>query len=138
MIWYAVKSLYKMAIVGKPIPELIDDYFSDQDTFFEESIILVTANSFEEAYQIAEAEAKKVSDVYTNKYGQTITKEFYDSIDCFELSDPPQILTEVYSRSFATISTRVISHLLLKGIKAALLNKCMCCAINRKRMLLKR
>jgi hypothetical protein len=100
MNWYAVRLLYKMTIVGKSIPELMDDYFSNKDTFFEESIILVTADSFDAAYQIAKDEAKKSNDVYENKYGQTVTKGFYDSIDCFELSDPPQMLTEVYSTIF--------------------------------------
>ena len=100
MIWYSVKLLYKMTITGKPDSGLKEKYFSDRSEFFEESIVLVMSDSFENAYQIAEDNATKNTEVYTNKYDQTVTKEFYDSIDCFELCDPPQMLTEVYSTIF--------------------------------------
>lgn len=100
MNWYSVKLLYIMTVTGKPEPVLMDEYFSESTEFFEESIVLVTADSFENAYQIAEDNARKITEAYINKYGQTVSKELYDSIDCFELCDPPQMLTEVYSTIF--------------------------------------
>lgn len=98
MNWYTVKLLYKMTITGAPDSELVDEFFSDRTEFFEESIILVNAASSEDAYKIAENTIP--SEVYINKYGQTVTKEFLDSIDCFELYEQPQALTEIYSTVF--------------------------------------
>ena len=100
MNWYSVKLLYKMTVTGKPEPALMDEYFGDSTEFFEECIVLVTADSFENAYQIAEDNTRKNTEVYINKYGQIVTKKLYESVDCFELCDPPQMLTEVYSTIF--------------------------------------
>ncbi len=100
MNWYSVKLLYKMTVTGKPEPALMDEYFSNSTEFFEESIVLAKADSFENAFQIAEDNARKNTEVYINKYGQAVTKKLYDTINCFELCDSPQMLTEVYSTIF--------------------------------------
>jgi len=100
MLWYAVKLLYRMEVSGEPKASLLDDFYSGLDLFFEESVLLVPAGSFEEAYEKAETEAKKKANVYENKYGQTVTVGFYKSVDCFALFESPQAFTEAYSAIF--------------------------------------
>jgi hypothetical protein len=100
MLWYAVKLLYRMNVSGKPKASLPDDHYSDRDQFFEESVLLITAGSFEEAYEKAETEARKKARAYENKYGQTVTIEFYKAVDCFALFESPQAFTEAYSAIF--------------------------------------
>jgi hypothetical protein len=100
MLWYAVKLLYRMNVSGKPKASLPDDHYSDRDQFFEESVLLITAGSFEEAYEKAETEARKKARAYENKYGQTVTIEFYEAVDCFALFESPQVFTEAYSSIF--------------------------------------
>lgn len=99
--WYSVKLLYRITIFGKPEKSKIDEFYHDIHEFYEESVILVKAASFDEAYQLAENEAQKRSDAYENKYGQTVKYEFHESIDCYHLFDSPQSLTEVYSTIFS-------------------------------------
>jgi len=100
MFWYAVKLLYRMNVSGEPNASLTDDHYSERDLFFEESVLLVPAGSFEEAYEKAETEAKKKANVYENKYGQTVTVGFYKAVDCFKLFESPQAFTEAYSAIF--------------------------------------
>lgn len=56
-----------MTVTGKPEPALMDEYFGDSTEFCEESIVLVTADSFENAYQFAKDNARKNTEVYINK-----------------------------------------------------------------------
>ncbi len=98
--WYSVKLLRKITISGIPEQDKIDEFFHDSKIFFEESILLVEASSFDEAYQIAKTTAQKENEVYENKYGQMVKREFYKSIDCFHLFDSPQSTMEVYSTFF--------------------------------------
>ncbi|QDZ79282.1 DUF4288 domain-containing protein [Priestia megaterium] len=51
--WYGVKVLYKYLIVGKPNIEKIDQNYEEHQ-IFEESILLIKAQSFDQAYEIAE------------------------------------------------------------------------------------
>ena len=56
--WYSVKLIYEFIITGEPDPAKIDeDYNTDKQ--YEESIMLVKANSFDHAYSIAEVKAKE-------------------------------------------------------------------------------
>lgn len=98
--WYGVKFLHKIVITGEPEENKIDEFFHDTKTFFEESILLVKAYSFDDAYHIAEIEAQKDNEIYKNKYGQTVKYKFYESIDCFHLFDPPKSGVEIYSTFF--------------------------------------
>lgn len=87
MDWYSVKLLYKFTITGKPDEDKIDEYFNDINDFFEESILLVAAESFDEAYQTAENQAQKNYNLYENKYGQKVKQELIEQdqelvIDC--------------------------------------------------------
>lgn len=98
--WYGVKLLHKITISGMPAQDKIDKFFQDTKVFFEESILLVKAFSFDNAYQIAETTAKKNNEVYENKYGQIVNHKFYKSIDCFHLFVSPESTVEIYSTFF--------------------------------------
>lgn len=113
--WYAVKVLYKCNISGNPSPETIDENYSNTHRTFEESIILVKAPSFEQAYEIAEKEVKWAEMDYLNPYDETVEWKFVESIDCFHLFDKKlQTGTELYSRFLRvpkdTSNKEVISH----------------------------
>jgi len=105
MDWYSVKLIYKYTVTGEPDPILVDK-------FYEESVVLVVADSFEEAYKVAESNASM--DVYMNKYGQTVTMELYDAVDCFRFYEQPQALTEVYSTIFSDDANTDIESLVDK------------------------
>jgi hypothetical protein len=103
MEWYAVKLLYRNSVHGTPDRERVDPYFRDVKEFFEESVLLVQANSFEAAYEAAEQMAKHKREVYVNKYGQTVTCKFYRSIDCYWIQETVGNRAEIYS-SFFTLA----------------------------------
>lgn len=97
--WYAVKLLFESIIVGEPNPQKIDNNYSNQFKTYEESIILVKAQSFEHAYKIAEKKAKEAEMEYYNPYDQMVKCRLVDTIDCFQLFDDElKSGTEVYSR----------------------------------------
>ncbi len=81
--YYSVKLIFQMIVTGEPIPERIDGDYSDRYTFFEESIMLVRAQSFKHAYAVAERNALKFKEPYTNIYGQLVETKLVDAIDCF-------------------------------------------------------
>ena len=97
--WYGVKVLYKYLIVGKPNIEKIDQNYEEHQ-IFEESILLIKAQSFDQAYEIAEKKAKECEDSYTNVYDQTVKFQFIESLDAFLLCEEEELPngTEVYSR----------------------------------------
>lgn len=93
--YYGVKQIYQSRIIGNPIEERIDENYSDYYVFFEESIILVKAQSFEHAYRIARSRANE--DKYINMYGQTVECKLVDAIDCFLIDEEPKTGVEIYS-----------------------------------------
>lgn len=101
--WYGVKVLYKYLIVGKPNGkpniEKIDQNYEEHQ-IFEESILLIKAQSFDQAYEIAEKKAKECEDSYTNVYDQTVNFQLIESLDAFLLFEEDEFPsgTEVYSR----------------------------------------
>lgn len=96
--WYSVKLIYEFIITGEPDPAKIDeDYNTDKQ--YEESIMLVKANSFDHAYSIAEVKAKEKEYEYINLYGEKVNYIFAEAIDCFHLFDEElETGTELYSR----------------------------------------
>ena len=64
---YGVKVLYKYEY-GEPKQELIDENFSSSQTGFEESIIYVSAESFEESIVISKKIARSREHDFTNIY----------------------------------------------------------------------
>ncbi|MDI4644551.1 DUF4288 domain-containing protein [Cohnella hashimotonis] len=98
--WYAVKVLYEAVITGHPDPATIDENYSNTHKSFEESILLVNAQSPDHAYTIAEKKAKQNEMDYENPYGETVEWIFVRSLDCFILFDENlQSGTELYSRA---------------------------------------
>jgi len=97
--WYGVKVLYKNLITGKPNAEKIDENYEDHQ-IFEESILLIKAKSFDQAYEIAEIKAKENEDSYINVYDQVVNFQFVDSLHAFLLCEDEELENgiEVYSR----------------------------------------
>ena len=67
------------------------------EVFLEESIILLDADSFDEAYSKAEQYIKEngINDTYRNMVGKTVKSEVISLADCFSVYEDD--VTEVYS-----------------------------------------
>jgi hypothetical protein len=120
--WYAVKLLYECFIIGPPNPETIDENYSDTHKTYEESIILVKAQSFDQAYSIAEKKAKEGEFDYRNPYGEAVEWKYVDALDCFILIDEKlQSGTELYSRFLRVpkniTNEKVIAHHYLETVE---------------------
>ena len=83
---YGLKMIYRMT-AGKEV-------------FYEESVVLLKADSFDEAYEKAEAYAKDVCGCeYINLRGDTVRTELIEVVDCFEAFAEDNGVQEVYSRT---------------------------------------
>jgi hypothetical protein len=97
--WYGVKLLYECIISGNSNPEYIDKNYTNSSKTYEESVVLVKAQSFEHAYKIAEKIASESEHDYTNTYEEKVEWIFVKVIDIFQLFDDElKTGTEVYSR----------------------------------------
>lgn len=65
--------------------------------YYEESILSVTAESFEEAYEKAEGYAKENSDEHINPHGELVKTEKIEMLDCFLAGDKENDVQEIYS-----------------------------------------
>jgi len=83
--WYSVKLLFESLVSGPPEPNTADKNYTDQYKMYEESIILVKAQSFNHAYKIAEKKAREAELKYENSYGGSAHHRFVEAIDCFLL-----------------------------------------------------
>jgi len=96
--YYGVKIIKQILIEGEPDPNLIDETYEDDDEqTFEESVMLVRAQSFDHAYKIAEKKTQQYEEPHTNPYGQQVTWKFIAAVDCFSILEEPVSGTEVYS-----------------------------------------
>lgn len=97
---YAVKLLFESVHSGEPNLTKIDEHYEEShDTLFEESIILVKANSIEEAYELGEKIAIHSEESYDNMYGEQVTWTFRKVLHVFELDDTPfETGKELYAR----------------------------------------
>ncbi len=95
--WYGVKIIKKLIVKGQAKEELINEKYDDTIQNFEESIVVVKAQSFEHAYKIAEKGATKYEEPYYNIYGQEVFWEIVGAIDCFYIYDNLETNTEIYS-----------------------------------------
>lgn len=103
--WYGVKIIKQIVVIGEPNAEMVEsakehglDYVEDGKQDFEESIMLVKAQSFDHAYKIAEEKTGIGSEKYPNIYGQEVEWKFVEAVDCFHLFDDKlKTGTEVYS-----------------------------------------
>jgi hypothetical protein len=97
--WYAVKLIYESIVFGEPNQEKLDENYEDKLKCYEETIILIKAQSFDHAYKLAEEKAKKKEGTYENIYDQTVKCRFVEAIDCFWLFDDElKNGDELYSR----------------------------------------
>lgn len=82
--WYGVKTLYRWEAVGEA--RNIDAGFDSESTVLEERVVLIRADSFDEAIEKAEGEAKEYSDqTYINFYGQTVQVRYLQCCDAFDI-----------------------------------------------------
>lgn len=78
---YGVKVLYRR--------------WAGEEVFYEEQILHVDAESFDQAYEKAEACAKTYCGEHMNPYGQKVWVEKFYLLDCYLANDE-----EIYSRIF--------------------------------------
>ncbi|OTX18681.1 S-ribosylhomocysteinase [Bacillus thuringiensis serovar andalousiensis] len=97
---YAVKLLFESVHCSEPDPTKIDEHYEENnDTLFEESIILVKANNLEDAHELGKKIAMQSEDTYDNMYGEQITWKFRKVLHVFELDDTPfETGKELYAR----------------------------------------
>ena len=86
--FYGVKIIKQIIIEGDPdFTDLqkseIDSYVNNNQQLFEESILLVHAQSFDHAYKIAEKKSMEDEISYQNVYKQKVLWKFIDAVDCF-------------------------------------------------------
>ncbi len=111
--WYGVKIIKQIIVEGEPDETLLDEFYEDDGKqWFEESLILVRAQSFEHAYKIAEIKARKDNDFYPNKYGQQVAWKFVEAVDCFLILDELKSGAEVYSCFHTTAKDRTAEDFL--------------------------
>ena len=72
----------------------------DNRKFYEESIYLVDAESFDDAYEKAEEYTRGFDLEYTNPKGQKVKTEKIDFVDCFLAFDVENGVQEIYSTTF--------------------------------------
>ena len=95
MEWYGAKTLYLWSTDEEPKnkdAEYIDDGFG-----LEERIVLLKANSFDEAIILAEQEAKEYEKSWVNKYGQPVTIKYLEACDVYKMPSNPNEKTEAFS-----------------------------------------
>ena len=102
--WYAVKIIKHITVSRQPDEKLIDEFYVDdgkQD--FEESLMLVKAQSFDHAYKIAERKSQADSSPYPNMYGQQVEWKYVAAVDCFLILDDLKSGAELYSCFHSTL-----------------------------------
>lgn len=95
MKWYSVKLLYRFTVTGEPYD--VDEFYSDDKEIFEETVIMVKADSFDGAYAEAERIANEHNDMFVNKYHQNVEYRFVESMDCYCIGDSIENGAEIYS-----------------------------------------
>ncbi|MEH6996464.1 DUF4288 domain-containing protein [Neobacillus drentensis] len=93
----------------------MDENYTNAHKTYEESIMLVKAQSYEQANSIAEKKAKNEEIDYLNPYEELVEWKFVEALDCFILIDEKlQSGTELYSRFLRVPQDvpreKVISH----------------------------
>ena len=97
--WFSVKLIFESIISGEPEPDTIDKNYTNSYKNYEESIMIVKAQSFEHAYRIAEKKVSQMELEYTNPYDELVNMKFVQAIDCFSISEETLSTgTEIYWR----------------------------------------
>ena len=77
----------------------------DNRKFYEESIYLVDAETFDDAYEKAEEYTREFDLEYTNPKSQKVKTEKIDFVDCFLAFDEENGVQEIYSTTFKNKSS---------------------------------
>jgi hypothetical protein len=101
--FYGVKIIKQCIVEGEPDPSLIDEFYGEDDDVqhFEESILIIRAQSLEHAHKLAENKAIKDEEPYLNVYGEQVVWKFIAAVGCFEILGELKSGAEVYSRFHA-------------------------------------
>lgn len=83
---YGVKLIYKY-VVHSLVPQEL----------YEEQILKIAADSFDEAYQKTDEYIKLYLDKYTNINGDSVEISLYKEVDCFKCYEEENSVQEVYS-----------------------------------------
>jgi len=86
---FGVKLVYKY-VVHSQKPQVL----------YEEQVLKISADSFDDAYQKAENYAEEYIDKYTNSGGDTVEISLYKAVDCFKCYEEENGIQEVYSGFF--------------------------------------
>lgn len=83
---FGVKLVYKYVV-----------HSQEPQVLYEEQILKINADSFDEAYQKAEKYIESYIDKYTNINGDNVEISLYKEVDCFKCYDEGEEITEIYS-----------------------------------------
>ncbi len=83
---FGVKLVYKYVV-----------HSQEPQVLYEEQILKINADSFDEAYQKAEKYIESYIDKYTNINGDNVEISLYKKVDCFKSYDQGEEITEIYS-----------------------------------------
>ena len=83
---FGVKLVYKYVV-----------HSQEMQVLYEEQILKINADSFDDAYQKAENYIKSYIDKYTNINGDIVEISLYKVVDCFKCYDAGEEITEIYS-----------------------------------------
>lgn len=83
---YGVKLVYKYVVHSK-IPQVL----------YEEQILKISADSYDDAYEKAEGYAESYLNKYTNINGDTVEISLHKTVDCFKCYEEENGIQEVYS-----------------------------------------
>ncbi|GAA3927280.1 DUF4288 domain-containing protein [Litoribacillus peritrichatus] len=96
MNWYAVKTLYRTFTDG--FAEDQDEAYREDIDMLEERVVLFRAESFDDAIEQAEREAREYARVeQTNGYQQRICIDYLEACDAYMLGESPAESVEVFS-----------------------------------------
>ena len=118
--FYGVKIIKQIIVEGEPDPNLIDEFYEDDDEqLFEESLLLVRAQSSDHAYKIAKKKTIEHEEPYLGKYGQQVLWKFIEAVDCFEMLDELKSGAEVYSCLHTTDKNETASGFIEKWFSSS-------------------
>lgn len=83
---FGVKLVYKYVV-----------HSQEPQVLYEEQILKINADSYDDAYQKAEKYIESYIDKYTNINGDNVEIYLYKEVDCFKCHDGEDGITEIYS-----------------------------------------
>lgn len=116
--YYGVKIIKQIVVEGEAISERVDENFAeDADQIFEESVLLVHAQSVAHAYKIAKKKSSELDEPYKNQYGQQVIWRFVEAVDCYLIGTQVRSGTEVYSCFHRTDSNSTTKEFIEKWFR---------------------